>query len=1072
MKGDFSRSTFRREKHYTSVRMQQGRVLLDAESNEHADIQNYLRHTTARDLIGRSGAPRDDAGFRIGWLGTDLLISAGRFYVDGILCECEGARVDVVQPAAPAPGPATITLQSWAPQLVDNAFVEVNGRDTNDAPVVELREITTADEAARTLSFAPALASFATVLFVRTTVRYTQQPDLLDPPAIAGDDHLVYLDVWQRHITAVEDPSIRELALGIPDTTTRTRTVWQVRLAPAQACRDFTIAPSGALLQARTQPATAPATPCEIPSAAGYRRLENQLYRVEIHDGGATPTFKWSRDNGSLVYPIEASVDTDEVRLRTTGLDERTSLRVNDWVEVIDDVRELQGRPGIMRRIAAPPADAIVRLDSDIAGIDFARNPRLRLWARNDAAAAVRALTDGADADGYVALEDGIQVRFSGSNFRSGDYWLIAARTAISTETGNIEWPRVANVPVALPPEGIVHHYAPLAEINSGVVEDCRPIFAPASTPDLFYAGGDGQEIMPAPAGAAAPALPQQLRAIVSNGTPVPGAFVRFTVTSTNGGTVASGGNSGTTITVETGSDGLASCTWTVNSTDLSQTVSATLVGLSTPGYVPGLPPIIYNAHLSVASNVRYTPGCTFLANTDTVQEALDALCNRPSGEGPCTVVLSPGDDVAGILNALPDERVEICFRPGLFEIREPVRMSKRSILITGAGEGTFIEAVPSVALEFQKCESVIIRDIALRTIGQIPPQTQVSGAFHFQSCNEIVLEQLSVDLRHVGQPVARACIFADSSARVSIHRCALLTFAPLQMGIFLSNPSIAILEENHINGPFVPDEDRFRRIRETLIVNPVVGTTAPRTNNVRVRFGEVPVSFRMDPRLAEEMRPFLEELDASDVNTPADAEQFLDAAMMRLVTDMGLRDRFPRLAEVIGDLLPEAVAQRADVGIDVRGERIGSVTIRDNHVSGVLIGIRAGASGRAVRDGQRPDTLQRAVIEANEVSVVLLESDSATQAPGISVGTCASLLVSGNRVAASRRFDNVGIRVEGRLGLFTVIRANHVSRCGVAVRATNVAALPQTRQWLLAENLGTDGGYDATDFAMVNNVP
>ncbi|HEX3531938.1 MAG TPA: DUF6519 domain-containing protein, partial [Thermoanaerobaculia bacterium] len=37
MKGDFSRDTFRKRKHYNRVRMQQGRVQLDADWNEQGD---------------------------------------------------------------------------------------------------------------------------------------------------------------------------------------------------------------------------------------------------------------------------------------------------------------------------------------------------------------------------------------------------------------------------------------------------------------------------------------------------------------------------------------------------------------------------------------------------------------------------------------------------------------------------------------------------------------------------------------------------------------------------------------------------------------------------------------------------------------------------------------------------------------------------------------------------------------------------------------------------------------------------------------------------------------------------
>ncbi|HVH98167.1 MAG TPA: DUF6519 domain-containing protein, partial [Enhygromyxa sp.] len=44
--------------------------------------------------------------------------------------------------------------------------------------------------------------------------------------------YLAYLDVWERPITAVQDPDIREVALGGPDTSVRTQVVWRVRLLP------------------------------------------------------------------------------------------------------------------------------------------------------------------------------------------------------------------------------------------------------------------------------------------------------------------------------------------------------------------------------------------------------------------------------------------------------------------------------------------------------------------------------------------------------------------------------------------------------------------------------------------------------------------------------------------------------------------------------------------------------------------------------------------------------------------------------------------------------------------------
>jgi len=50
MKGDFTRSTFRPEKRFTGVRMQQGRVQLDADWNEQLDILARAERIEREDL--------------------------------------------------------------------------------------------------------------------------------------------------------------------------------------------------------------------------------------------------------------------------------------------------------------------------------------------------------------------------------------------------------------------------------------------------------------------------------------------------------------------------------------------------------------------------------------------------------------------------------------------------------------------------------------------------------------------------------------------------------------------------------------------------------------------------------------------------------------------------------------------------------------------------------------------------------------------------------------------------------------------------------------------------------------
>jgi len=89
----------------------------------------------------------------------------------------------------------------------------------------------------------------------------------------------------------------------------------------------------------------------------------------------------------------------------------------------------------------------------------------------------------GLATNAWVALEGGIEVQFSDGTYKTGDYWLIPARTA----TGEIEWPpfETPNLnPIAQPPRGIQHHYCRLALLafdgkKLTVQQDCRGIFPP-----------------------------------------------------------------------------------------------------------------------------------------------------------------------------------------------------------------------------------------------------------------------------------------------------------------------------------------------------------------------------------------------------------------------------------------------------------------------------------------------------------------------------------------------------------------------------------------------------------------
>jgi hypothetical protein len=110
-------------------------------------------------------------------------------------------------------------------------------------------------------------------------------PPPFTPVPPAGRTDFVYLDVWQRHITAIEDLSIKEIALGGPDTTTRLQTIFQIRVnenVGAIDCSGATLPkPSDAVMTSSLVPVPPEDDLCLIGATGGYRGLENLLYRVD-----------------------------------------------------------------------------------------------------------------------------------------------------------------------------------------------------------------------------------------------------------------------------------------------------------------------------------------------------------------------------------------------------------------------------------------------------------------------------------------------------------------------------------------------------------------------------------------------------------------------------------------------------------------------------------------------------------------------------------------------------------------------------------------------------------------------
>ncbi|RCJ32426.1 hypothetical protein A6769_28270 [Nostoc punctiforme NIES-2108] len=467
-RGDFTRDTYDKSKHFLRVLMQQGRVQLDADFNEQTSILLNRLQTLAKDVFGLQGGPEQNCGFE--FIATEeqinninnineqekqklkqllqsekYLIGKGNYYVDGILCENEEFVSYFHQP-------------DFALEVIDHCKVQLNGAT-----------------------------------------------------------YLVYLDVWERHITAIEDRddrkiNIREVALGGADTATRSKLVWQVKLRQLKDNQDIeTLAKQvtkdsdyfqsvlgqellkpgkGELIARITKPSsTGMNDPCVIPFSSKFRGAENHLYRAEIFrvspGNNNQLSLVWSRENSSIVFPIVASTESNSsvlvFKLEHLGKDKHSSLSAGDWVEIIDDDYVLENSDRHLLKVEQIDRienQVILSGDSKSNTLVPEKHPLLRRWDSGEVKVNLSKVNNK-----WFPLEDGIEIQFPADTqnnfYQVGDYWLIPVRTA----TGNVEWPKRKNKegklePQPQPPHGIAHYYAPLAVIlgnpNNVIVHDCR----------------------------------------------------------------------------------------------------------------------------------------------------------------------------------------------------------------------------------------------------------------------------------------------------------------------------------------------------------------------------------------------------------------------------------------------------------------------------------------------------------------------------------------------------------------------------------------------------------------------
>ncbi|WP_067809931.1 hypothetical protein [Nocardia beijingensis] len=331
-----------------------------------------------------------------------------------------------------------------------------------------------------------------------------------DEPVVANSRMVVWLEVEERVVTAVEDAELLEPALRGADGAARTRLCWRVRQAatitddchealaealPADIAasldpRTGAIASSGLLAIGFDEEAV-DLDLCTPAVESGYLRNRNNCYRVKRTRPGY---FVWGEDNAAQLYRVTVASDKRTIRFLTEPRDEYLRPRAGQTVELLrgdvllpnyERIAELDGD---FFRVTGGFNDGAITVGSDVeddwltwlstSPIDPGSPPGtqrhiyLRLWTGGG---------DGADPDvpftqgtARALPGTGLTVTFSGTTL-TGDGWTVSARPDAPTRV--LPWAMHDGMRA----HGPRRHVAPLAivDLATGQVHDCRERFRP-----------------------------------------------------------------------------------------------------------------------------------------------------------------------------------------------------------------------------------------------------------------------------------------------------------------------------------------------------------------------------------------------------------------------------------------------------------------------------------------------------------------------------------------------------------------------------------------------------------------
>ena len=497
---------------YSGVYQQQGRMLTDADWNELVETLKARLVEALATVIG-SGAP-SEGGFLefpnplppLDSSGVPLdalrIRDGGMAIVDGITARVNYGWSVTLTPGASESSRVILRANNVAePETLAGATLGTHLYEFEARRLVgDVAAIDGPEAVAAFTAFEGPHGSEGSSIreFYRHQAAFPLPPPLFistaeDPP----HDFLFYLDVWERTVTALQDPGLADPALHGADTTSRTQVVAQLKCArlpsppeePESVILNPDLNPPRGMFRLKAAvlpPTAARADGGCVPEVSLDARTENFLLRIEIHSFDVVSererklVVKWSSENAAEAYGVQYAAQAFGPDRSSVFefFNEYTEKHMGVHLPEDKSWRPWHGKLEIGWPATIENGYPFVRRWDGMATVVVTHAETGVGWKVDEDGTLGSVQLVDPDGEGLIRTLHitvrGVQCELALWNADRlahaavpGDYWLVRVR-ADATASERVQL--ASELPL-----GIVHHYLPLVRVNGLATESLNP---------------------------------------------------------------------------------------------------------------------------------------------------------------------------------------------------------------------------------------------------------------------------------------------------------------------------------------------------------------------------------------------------------------------------------------------------------------------------------------------------------------------------------------------------------------------------------------------------------------------